>query len=129
MEENPQPHIKVHRPENREYQLYSAGSESQNGTIVDEIGDYEFGEEERKSGVCLEKGVFIIEKGRASVINASDNYDVTELTRGDFFGEDSIFQERVGLDSNAKGYCHYGDVISNESDEALSCLFISAESM
>ena len=35
----------------------------------------------------MEKGIFVIEKGRAVVVSPVDGYEVTELTRGDFFGE------------------------------------------
>lgn len=43
----------------------------------------------------MEKGIFIIEKGKAIVVSATDGYEVTDLARGDFFGEEAYFHSKV----------------------------------
>lgn len=63
----------------------------------------------------MEKGIFIIEKGKALVVNPSDGYVVTELARGDFFGEEAYFHSKVRFNYK-KGFCHFGDVIAAEGD-------------
>lgn len=92
-----QPKIRVHVTDDQQQdggpsQAFT-GRSSLNESMIILGGDHE---EQHSTGVSMERGLFIISKGRADVINPSDGYYVTELGRGDFFGEDAYFHEKVG---------------------------------
>ena len=64
-------------------------------------------------------GMYIIDTGRCKLVNPYDNFQISTISRGDFFGEANTLK--------IPSFNYFGDVIANS--ESLTCLFISNQDM
>ena len=74
-------------------------------------------------------GIYIVDTGRAQIINPYDQHCFGTVQRGDFFGESTFLKCPVSnnfININKQSFNYFGDIISEETvDRDFTCFFIS----
>ncbi|CDW75604.1 tpr repeat protein [Stylonychia lemnae] len=96
-------------------------------TTVDNVGEYSHLINDIKE---LETdGVYVIDTGKCLIVNPYDNYQISTIQRGDFFGESHELKVpvkiRIFYQTFIQSINYFGDIIADKKE--VTCLFISTK--